>query len=267
MSARAVLVAGFPNSGTTITAMILGQHPQAFATGELTDFPDKRQFAPYNPCSCGQQAADCAFWRGVRQDYAEGPRGDARLVELIARHSARPVVVDVAHRVDRVEELVADIALDLKVIHMVRQRVAVLNSRLRRLYGREIVSARRPARVTKIVKLGRRHEAFLRHMAAIMDRLGPRGLVVDYDQLCLDPQQGLGRIGDFLGLDYSDTAARMAAGEALPRVPHLLRGNGKLRTAEAIVVRRDAAFQTELSVIDRWLYQAGAGLVRAGVAR
>jgi len=119
--------------------------------------------------------------------------------------------------------------------------------------------------VTKVVKLGRRHEAFLRHMAAIMDRLGPRGLVVDYDQLCVDPHQGLGRIGDFLGLDYSDTAARIAAGEALPRVPHLLRGNGKLRTAETILVRRDAAFQTELSPVDRWLYQVGTVAARCDI--
>lgn len=267
MTARSLLVAGFPNSGTTITAMILGQHPQAFATGELTDFPDKRQFAPYNPCSCWQMAMDCPFWSGVRQDYAQGPRGDARLVEIIAAHAGRPLIIDVAHRVDRAQQLVADPTLDLRVIHMVRKRPAVLNSRLRRLYGRNLIGPYRPSRVTKVLKLGRRHEAYLRQMADIMREVGERGLEVDYDQLCLDPQHWLGRIGDFLGLDYSATAARMVAGEALPRVPHLLRGNGKLRTAESIVVRRDAAFQTELSVIDRWLYQAGAGLVRAGVAR
>ena len=55
MSAKLLLIAGFPNSGTTITAMILGQHPQTFATGELTDFPEKRQFADHNTCSCGRK--------------------------------------------------------------------------------------------------------------------------------------------------------------------------------------------------------------------
>lgn len=267
MSGRLLLVAGFPNSGTTITAMILGQHPAAFATGELTDFPEKRQFADYNICSCGAKVGECGFWCGVRDAYLAGPRDDARLVAIIAAQSGRPLVIDVAHRIDRARALVANPALDLKVIHMVRQRPAVLNSRLRRLYGRGIIDAYRPSRVTKIFKLGQRHEAYLRQMAVLMEGLGERGLEVDYDQLCLDPQLWLGRIGAFLGLDLGDVAARMEAGEALPRVPHLMRGNGRLRTAEAIVVRRDAAFQTELSVVDRWLYQAGAGVVRAGLVR
>jgi hypothetical protein len=104
-------------------------------------------------------------------------------------------------------------------------------------------------------------------MDEVMRALGERGLEVDYDQLCLDPHKWLGRIGGFLGLDFSATAARMVAGEALPRVPHLMRGNGKLRTADAIVVRRDAAFKTELSPLDRWLYEAGASMVRTGIAR
>jgi len=266
MTARALLVAGFPNSGTTITAMILGQHPAAFATGELTEFPDKRQFADYNVCSCGQAMAACSFWCGVRDAYLDGPRDDARLVEIIAAHAGRPLVVDVAHRIDRAEQLIANPNLDLRVIHMVRTRVAVLNSRLRRLYGRKLIGAYRPSRVTKVFKLGRRHEAYLRQMAGIMERLGERGLEVDYDQLCLDPETWLGRIGDFLALDFSDTAARLVAGEALPRVPHLMRGNGRLRTAEAIVVRRDAAFQSELTAVDSLLYRAGAGVVRAGLA-
>ncbi len=267
MKGRLLLVAGFPNSGTTITAMILGQHPAAFATGELTAFPEKRQFADYNMCSCGAKVGECPFWCAVRDAYLAGPRDDARLVDIIAAQSGRPLVIDVAHRVDRVEELVGNPALDLKVIHMVRQRVAVLNSRLRRLYGRNLIAAWRPSRVTKVVKLGRRHEAYLQQMARIMDTLGDRGLEVDYDQLCLDPQTWLGRIGNFLDLDFSDTAGRMVAGEALPRVPHLMRGNGRLRTAESIVVRRDAAFHTELSALDRWLYRAGAGMVRSGIVR
>ncbi len=266
MSAKAVLLAGFPNSGTTITAMILGQHPATFATGELADFPEKRHFADYNICSCGGKVSECDFWLDIGHAYAEGPRDDARLVELIAAHAGRPIVVDVAHRIDRVTELVANPALDLRIIHMVRNRAAVLNSRLRRLYGREIISAYRPARVTKVVKLGRRHQAFLAKMASHMETVGERGIEVDYDQLCVDPRTWLSRIGSFLDLDYSATADRMIAGQPLNRVPHLLRGNGKLRTASSIVVERDAEFQTELSMIDRCLYQAGAGLVRLGLA-
>ncbi len=260
--ARGVVVAGFPNTGTTITAMILGQHPSAFATGELAQFPDKRHFVDRNPCSCGRRVVDCAFWLGVRERYLEGPRGDAGLYALIAAAAGRDVVVDVAHDTDRVAALVDADGLDLRVVHMVRKRQAVVNSRLRRLYGRGIIDPYRPSRVQKIFKVGRRHQQFLDRMEQIRERAGGRWLEVDYDRLCLDPKAGLAALGRFLGLDYSSVAARMAAGLPLERVPHLIRGNGRLRRAETIVVRRDAEFVSELSPIDRWLYAAGAGVAQ-----
>lgn len=264
MKPKVLLIAGFPNSGTTVAAIILGQHPDAFATGELTDFPEKRQFADHNICSCGRKVAECNFWLGVRDAYASGPRGNARLADLIAEHAGASLVIDVAHRIDRVEALVANEDLDLKVIHMARHRTAVLNSRLRRLYKRGIVGAFRPSRVTKVFKLGRRHEAFLRQMDQLMARLGERGLEVDYDQLCLDPRTWMGRIGSFVDLDYSATTERIVKGLPLERTTHLIRG-GWLRRAETIVIKHDAAYLSELSPVDRWLYTAGAGAARLGI--
>jgi hypothetical protein len=260
--ARGVVVAGFPNTGTTITAMILGQHPKAFATGELAQFPDKRHFVDRNPCSCGQRVVDCAFWLEVRERYLEGPRSDVRLYDLIAAAADRELVVDVAHDTDRVAELVDAEGLDLLVVHMVRKRQAVVNSRLRRLYGRGIIDPYGPSRVQKVFKIGRRDQQFLHRMDMIRKRAGGRWLEVDYDRLCLDPEAGLAELGRFLGFDLGAVAARMAAGLPLERVPHLIRGNGRLRGTDTIVVRRDAEFVTELSPVDRWLYAAGAGIVQ-----
>ena len=85
--AKALLIAGFPNTGTTITAMIIGQHPAAFATGELAQLPEKRHFADLNICSCGGKVKDCAFWLDIRDRYLAGPRDDRRLYDLIATAS------------------------------------------------------------------------------------------------------------------------------------------------------------------------------------
>lgn len=264
--ANALLIAGFPNTGTTITAMILGQHPTAFAAGELAQFPDKRHFADHNICSCGGKVKDCAFWLDIRERYLAGPKDDARLYDLIATESAREWVIDVAHDIERVEALAGDPRLDLKIIHMVRQREAVLNSRLRRLYGRGIVSAFRPKRVQKILKVGRRHQQFLGRMAKIRGRLGAGWLEVDYDALCTDPRAWLARIGGFLELDLDRVANGLEASEPLAPVPHLLRGNGRLRRLESVVVRRDAGYEDELSAVDHWLYEAGARTAWLGVA-
>jgi len=265
--AKALLIAGFPNTGTTITAMILGQHPAAFAAGELAQFPEKRHFADHNICSCGGKVKDCAFWLDIRERYLAGQMDDARLYDLIATQSGRDWVIDVAHDMNRVEALAGNPGLDLKVIHMVRQREAVLNSRLRRLYGRGIVSAFRPKRVQKVLKVGRRHQQFLGRMAKVRDRLGEAFLEVNYDALCTDPRTWLSRIGGFLQLDLDAVANVLEANEALAAVPHLLRGNGRLRRLESVVVRRDAGFEDELSLVDRWLYEAGARVARLGVVR
>ena len=101
--AKVLLIAGFPNTGTTITAMILGQHPAVFAAGELAHFPDKRHFADHNICSCGGKVTDCAFWLDIRERYSAKPKDDARLYDLIANASGRDWVIDVAHDMDRVE--------------------------------------------------------------------------------------------------------------------------------------------------------------------
>lgn len=263
--ARALLIAGFPNTGTTITSMILGQHPAAFAAGELAHFHDKRHFADHNICSCGGKAKDCAFWLDIRERYSADSKDDARLYDLIVKATGRDWVIDVAHDIGRVEAVTANRRLDLKVIHVVRQRQAVLNSRLRRLYGRGIISAYRPRRVQKIVKVGRRHQQFLGRMASVRNRLGGECLEVDYDALCSDPGTWLARIGGFLGLDLDSVAGGLKASEPLAPVPHLLRGNGRLRRLESVVVRRDAAFERELSPVDNWLYEAGARAARLGV--
>ena len=263
---KATLIAGFPNSGTTITSMILGQHPAAFVAGELADFPNKRHFIDYNTCSCGQKTAECGFWVTVRDRYLEGPPDDARLYRLIAEQAGSQTVIDVAHDAERVEQLLANPGVDLQLIHVVRHRHAVLNSRARRLYRRGIISAYGSARVQKIVKRGRRHQQFLARMARATGRLGERSLEVDYDQLCREPGKWLTLIGDFMNLDYSAIASELTDGQPLRRAPHLIRGNGQLRSTETVVLRGRDEFRHELSTVDQWLYEAGVRLARLGVS-
>lgn len=42
MTMRAVRVAGFSNAATTFVTIIVGQHPQMLAAGEVIDLPDER---------------------------------------------------------------------------------------------------------------------------------------------------------------------------------------------------------------------------------
>ncbi|QNT68944.1 sulfotransferase family protein [Defluviicoccus vanus] len=97
---KVILLAGFPNSGTTIASYILGQHPNIFATGELYGFP-ARQLKPLKVCSCGALAVACPFWTDVAAalmplaDASAAVRAQA-VYASVCRHSGRPFIVDVA---------------------------------------------------------------------------------------------------------------------------------------------------------------------------
>ena len=148
--------------------------------GELADFPDKRHFIDYNMCSCGEKDADCPFWRALYVEYGRAPKDNARLYRIIAEQAERRFIIDVAHDVERVEQLAACDDLDLVMIHMVRHRHAVLNSRVRRMYSRGIIRPVGSTRINKVTKMGRRHQQFLSRMDDVMTKMGERAIEVDW---------------------------------------------------------------------------------------
>ena len=99
---KVVLVAGAAHGGTTITSIILGQHPEIFVTGKLRGFPRGDFFDPDNICSCGAAGGACPFWNRVRARYGDFEGMSERdqlsgLYAVISELSESQFVGDVTH--------------------------------------------------------------------------------------------------------------------------------------------------------------------------
>lgn len=239
---RVILLAGFPNSGTTIANYILGQHPLILAPGELYGFP-ARQLKASKVCACGQAALACPFWGEVMA--ALGPLAEApaaarmpALYAILSRLSGRPCIVDVAHDLHAVDAMLRLDGVDVTLVHLSRRRSAVLSSRLALNRRQGDIRPYTVGYVRSAVRHVRRLFVYQQALARRVRAGGDRAVGVAYEELCERPAGPLARIGACAGLDFSAVAADLAAGRPLVPPAHLIRGNARLRGEQEIRVAR-----------------------------
>lgn len=262
---KVLLIAGAAHGGTTITGMLLGQHPQIFLTGKLRDFPHGTVFEGENYCSCGEVAAQCPFWLEVRdrfRPYEKAPEAERglQLYRIISQVSGRSFVGDVTHKSDDVERLMGLTGIELRFVHVVRDLEAVVYSRLRKDYKLGRVKGHGWSHLTRAVKVARRWQDQKKLFLRAESRLGDEALRIDYEELCLQPKEVLKRAGKLLDLDFGETCGNLQQGLPLEHPPHMLRGNAKLRARSEIHVRYDTAYRQDMPRIDRLVCRAIEGI-------
>jgi hypothetical protein len=285
-------VVSSPHSGSTVLSTILGSHPEVFFAGELYEIPEPA-WIPGVTCACGQPAADCPFWRPVRERFEQSADVEAlhrdegtyrnwkslpgvllgrtraggefpqyatrleALVRSIANQSGKRIVVDTSKGATRGWAYLEaqSPTLDVKVLHVVRD-------------GRGVVLSRknREARVEKTG--GYKPHAALRYsllwMGANLSYVLLFGLRRDrylrlrLEDITRDPDRAFDRIGKFLGIDLSEVRNRVRAGEAFP-VVHVIAGN-RLRLSGEVRMRPEATdWSSQLPPRDQRLFSLVAG--------
>lgn len=257
---KVVLIAGAAHGGTTILNMVLGQHPRIFATGKLRDFPAGDVFSETNICSCGEPAPACPYWRQVRERYQSyhdrSPEEKLpELFRLISELSGRDFVGDVTHNVHYAGLLQQTAGIELYLVHVVRDGRGVVYSRLRKDIRMGVLDDSPLKRLQRVFRITRRWSWQIRRYAALEKKLGSRAVRVSYEAICRDPRATLQAVGDCLGLDFNAIGERLAAGQPLQPVPHMIRGNAKLRAHRSVVLRHDTAYLTEMPRLERGLFQ------------
>jgi len=263
--AQVVLLAGLPHGGTTITNILLGQHPAVFSAGNLGNFPHKQL---HHFCSCGAPASECPFWLHIRNRFAafagrEESRRMAHLYETICQQSGSRYLVDVCLDTQRVHQLLRNPHVDFRLIHLIRDGKAVVHSRLRldyeigQLFGFGWKHLDRTLRTTY---KWRRHVASLTKTGK---NLGSKFLQIRYEDICHDISKSLDRIGTFLDLDYSQVKADLIRGRPLLQVPHLIRGKPALRRKRVreIVLTHDTRYLRDMALVDRCLFDLFGGRI------
>jgi len=262
---KVVLIAGAAHGGTTIPNMMLGQHPAIFATGKLREFPHGDLFSEGNICSCGEPAAACPFWRKVRTGFAayEDKPDQVKLpslFRLISELSGRSFIGDVTHNTGYAELLHGIREIDLYLIHVVRDGRGVVYSGIRRDYRAGLLDQYGPRHVRKVIKLSRRWSEQIARLSQLEVQLGSKAVRIQYEELCKDPRTALKPLGDCLGLDFDAIGEALGNGLPFKPMPHLLRGNIKLRTSKNIVLRQDTSYLIDMHRLDRGIFQLASRL-------
>jgi len=265
-STKVLVVAGSPRGGTTITNMLLGQHPGIFATGGMNNFPHGGHlFAKTNICSCGQQARRCPFWSEVLLRYRHWWKlidceRIPHVFHTMAALSGREYITDVSHNSRYIERLLTFPGIEVYLLHVVRDGRGVLYSRIRRDYRRGHLQCYSWRHFRRAFKVSRHWSRHIREFAVLEKRLGKRALRVGYEQLCHDPATALRPVGELLGLDFEAIGDEIGHAGNLHVLPHLIRGNPRLRLKQDIKLREDIAFRTALSLLDRMTFQLASRL-------
>lgn len=260
---KVVLIVGSAHGGTTILNMVLGQHPQIFATGKLRDFPHGSLFTEDNVCSCGAAAQTCPFWSEIREQYR--PIQDMpdqqkipRLFEIISRVSGLPFVCDVSHNVGYAQQLANTSGIDLYLVNVIRDGRGVVHSRIRKDYRIGRLKSSLRCRIKRVFTVSRRWLWQRREFARLNKRLGSKAVYIQYEELCRDPHAALRPVGDCLGLDFDEIGKSLGDGQPFKRVPHLIRGNEVLRSGSNIVLRHDTAYRKAMPWMDRTIFRLAA---------
>lgn len=281
---RIVYIAGYGRSGSTLLDMILGQHPAVVSAGEVTTL-SRHVWAQREYCSCGKTAPECERWGEIGSTWLARPDDAASLpayhrlqadveaivspVRLLRRtlfrrafdryaartlllfdairsQSGKDIVIDSSKLPGRALALHATGAVDLRVIHLVRDGRGVAASMLRPYevdakagLQKKLVS--KPAFRTAI-------RWCLVNLAAEMlrRRVGPqRYLQIRYEDFIADPRAGLAAIGELTGLDFAPIADALMRGDAIHPV-HQIAGS-RLRMTKSIRLERSDDWRTRLS--------------------
>jgi hypothetical protein len=288
-------IMGLWRSGSTILDIILGSHAEVEGVGELRSL--QAGWLAGAICACGASSSKCPFWSQVRERWAASIGGDesGRLMALqdrfersrslptllaeglvwksrtfreyarllgalylaIADVGGRKVVVDSTKYPARALALSRIHAVDLRIVHLVRDGRAVIWS-WRRKANTDLRGNVLHVDADDVVREMTTSWIRANMLSGLTRKLGRTpSLRVLYEDLMADPCAELARIGGLVGVDFTDVANRLLREEPL-EVRHLASGN-RVRTAEAIKLRPDLEWHDKLPEEDRREFWRRAG--------
>ena len=274
---RLIYITGAGHSGTTLLVLMLGSHSQIRSAGELSQAEQKLPdlLRSDSLCMCGVKFSECDYWQQVRKsvEHADGASGfevntndlskfaSRNLTLLRAMTSVRKerFLCDSSKSLQRLNKLVRSSAIDLFVVHMVRDARAVAFS-----YQRKGMRRKRKGSVDSIWK--KRSYGFYSAarswnrnnlaVSRIIRRKKLRYCRVRYEDLVTSPEQQLRRVLANIGLEFEPQQLEFWAQEH-----HVFAGN-RMRRKGPKRILFDQEYQHQISPFKWWLatFWANRGL-------
>lgn len=279
---------GSGRSGSTLLNILLDNHPSITGVGELS-FVTRHIWPEKGYCGCGRRIDQCEIWNRVFQNWIENTDDKAlkayiKLQAKFERYRRLPFVLwngilkssellqyskyttelyraiqdvsEVSYVADaskhpvRVRAISLNPDIDLRVIHIMRDPRGVAWSRSKLLkkvqqsgFGWDVLP--NPVWKTAFEWVG--VNLLSNYVAGNLENV----IRIRYEDLIIDPNKTLLRIGRLLGLDFQDVANRFSSGKSI-RIGHIAAGN-KLRMQDEIQLNPDESWKKDMPVQKRAL--------------
>ncbi len=270
---RVIYVTGYGRSGSTMLDISLAQHPGIFGAGELLSMGyhvwDNDEY-----CACGERIRSCPTWAPIMGAWMEAGNdvasyralqrrieplyapdrlmrtgalaryheATATMFGVISKAAGGRIIVDSSKAPGRGLALAANPAIDLKVVHLVRDARAVANSMAKEIAVDVEKGVQKHLRAKPAIRTALRWRMY----NAMAERLGravgqSRFVRVRYEDFATQPRTEFDRIGAAVGVDLGDVGARLQARE--PVSPSHQMAGSRIRMKGDLVVRVDSAWR------------------------
>ena len=243
---KVVYIASLAHSGSTVLNLSLGSHPRLVGLGEvhwMTSFTKAElKDEMTQACTCGARAGQCEFWgfvfSGLLQRLEATVEEKYRLIfKAFRKHFGDDVVlVDASKRLSNLLLLHSMPDVELSVLLMIRDvrgfTVSNRDSIPLEFDVERLFRFTRNDRLDRLIHANTsRHPFYLfwkwyirnRGYQAILQKNQVRFFQLGYDEFAGHPEALLGKLSDFLGVDYHPDMLIPDAGD-----DHLFLGNPKM---------------------------------------
>ena len=244
---KVIYIAGQGHSGSTLLDMLIASHSKFESPGEVSRKTIRWLFSKSESprCSCGGTAETCGQWRDIRRllvnagvtsadDLLISPSPESldAFVGAVLSASGRSVYVESSKSVGRLMALLACPALDVHVIHLIRDPRANAFSWRRkdgRLYGWIPRWFRQNRRIGKL------------------DVRPNRLMRVRYEDLVAKPEAMVAAVMGFCGEQFEPEQMKFRTKQ------HHMTGTNRIGKAEDQAISPDTKYIDALSSLEWWI--------------
>lgn len=256
---KLIYISSLGHSGSTLLDVLLNQHSAIQSVGEVMHYDE--WLTKGLLCTCGEPLTQCSFWTKVNQplrigdisapDYLDNT---FKLYSGIQNVSGQNIIVDSSKSVSRLIRLLSDNRFEVKVIHLVRNGLAVVNS-LSKSHDRPGTGNTIKTPATPLLKGVLRWVRRNRSMENLINRVGNDAyLRLCYEDLCTQPEQVLRDICNFAGIDFENDMLDPNLGDN-----HNIGGSRWRFSDRVISVKLDDKWRSEVSGLTKFIFNIFGG--------
>jgi len=274
---KVIYIAGYGRSGSTMLDMSLHQHPDIFGAGEIAEMC-KHVWVKNEYCACKEKIQACELWPSIMTDWKEKGGDVERYLTLqkriepllsidrvgntkalqefnqmttamfnaIAAHTGKSIIVDSSKAPGRGLAHSMNEALDLRVIHNVRDARAVANSMMKSMDIDVEKGIQKKIKSRSPFRTAIRWWMYNDYVEALIKKVDVGHSVrVRYEDFATHSKTELQRIGDCIGLDLT------GVGENIENQKPVIAGHqmagSRIRMKGELVMRMDAKWKETMS--------------------